>query len=72
MEVTLNFVGDVQRISLKPGDILVTKLSGEYSNPEVMHSIATRLRQMLHDAGHNNQVIVSDSRMEVLVITPEP
>lgn len=72
INVSLNLKGDIERIGLKPGDILSIRLSGEYSDPDSMGSIAWRMRKMLHDAGHENQVIVSDSRMEILVITPDP
>lgn len=72
VEVTLNLTGEIARLALKPGDVLAIKLSGEYSDANTMQSIAYRVRAMLADAGHDNQVIVSDSRMEILVITPDP
>lgn len=72
IQVTLNLSGDLTRLALSPEDIVWVKLSGEYSEAHGMHSIALRLRKMLKDAGHDNQVIVSDSRMEILIVTPDP
>lgn len=72
VEVSLNLQGEIAVLALHKGDIVAIKLSGEYSEPNTMLSIAQRFRQMLADAGHDNQVIVADSRMEILVITPDP
>lgn len=72
IEVNLTMKANISKLQLGRDDIVWIKLTGEYSEPEAMHGIAMKTRQMLRDSGHLNQVIVSDSRMEILVVTPEP
>lgn len=70
-EVELTIKGDIQRLRLRPRDILVVRLHNErgYSGDQI-EQIAEQARQFLRRVGFENEVIVLAREVSMQVIGP--
>lgn len=62
----VNFLGDVQRLALKPGDMLVLR-----TDQIISGDLAQRLREQLESAVPGHSVIVLGDGMKLGVLSPE-
>lgn len=67
-EAEIRYLGDVQRLALKPGDIVVVKLQGRVD----AHTIARIRDHMSKELGGEHKVIVLAEGVEIGILSPEP
>lgn len=67
-EAEIRYLGDVQRLALKPGDIVVVKLPGR-NGVETCQRVHDH---MIRHLGGEHKVIVLSDGVEIEVLAPEP
>lgn len=67
MELEVKFVGDLQRMSLRPDDILVLSLSSQIL-PDQAEVLTRQIKRLI---GTDNQVVILEDGMKLEIVTPE-
>ena len=67
MELEVKFVGDLQRMSLHPDDILVLSLSSKVL-PDQAEVLTRHIKRLI---GTDNRVVILEDGMKLEVVTPE-
>jgi len=62
----LKFEGEIRRMHLLPGDVVVIKCTGQY----ITDDTAARIREMVERICPANKCMVLDKNMDVDVLTP--
>ena len=63
--IEIQFIGDMQSLALKPGDVLVLKCPGKVS-----YDTAEKLRDMIETQFPGHKALVLDDGLELGVISP--
>ena len=70
-EIRINKV-DVQKLNLKPNDVLVFRFSRKLHSMKFIESFSARIRMVLKELGYpNNSAIILDDDIVMEVITKE-
>lgn len=62
--------GEIQKLSLKPGDIVVIHVKKKITADDANH-IALQMSDIITREGHRNEIAVFTSEMQLSVVTPD-